>query len=103
MGLLVQKQTHKLVEQTREPRNEPTLIGAINLQKNTARLYSGEKIASLTNGVGKTRQLHAKELNWTTLSHHAQKRSETVKFLQENTGSKLFDTGLSKIFLNLSP
>ena len=59
MGLLVQKQTYKLVEQTREPRNEPTLIWAINLQKNTARLYNGEKIASSISGVGKTRQLHA--------------------------------------------
>ena len=48
-------------------------------------------------------ELYAKGSNGTTLSHHAQKRSETVKLLQENTGSKLFDTGLSNIFLNLSP
>ena len=72
MGL-VQKQTHKSVEQTRESRNEPTLIWAINLQKNIPRLYNGEKIAPLINGAGKTRQLHAKELNWTTLSYHLQK------------------------------
>ena len=32
----------------------------------------GEKTAFSINGIGKTGQLHAKELNWITLSHHAQ-------------------------------
>ena len=36
-------------------------------------IYSGEKIASSINGVGKTRHLHAKESNWTALSDHIQK------------------------------
>ena len=34
------------------------------------RIYNGEKTASSTNGVGKTRQLHEKESNWTTFSYH---------------------------------
>ena len=38
-----------------------------------ARIYNGEKTSSLINGAGKTRQLHAKESNWTTFSHHVQK------------------------------
>ena len=38
-----------------------------------ARIYNGEKTASLVNDVGKTGQLHAKESDWTTFSHHAQK------------------------------
>ena len=38
-----------------------------------ARIYNEEKTVSSISGVGKTGQLHAKELNWTTLSHHAQK------------------------------
>ena len=33
----------------------------------------GEKTASSINGAGKTGQLHAKESNWITLSHYAQK------------------------------
>ena len=37
------------------------------------RMYSGEKTASSINGVDKPGQLHAKELNWTTVSHHIQK------------------------------
>jgi len=39
-----------------------------------AKIYNGEKIASSVNDVQKTEQLHAKEWNWTTLSHHAQKQ-----------------------------
>ena len=38
-----------------------------------ARINSGEKIASLINGVLKSGQLHAKEENWTTFSHHIKK------------------------------
>ena len=38
-----------------------------------ARLYNGEKTASSINDVGKTGQLHTKESNWTTFSHHIQK------------------------------
>ena len=30
-------------------------------------------------------------------------RSETIKLLEENTGSKLFDNGLSINFLDMSP
>ena len=38
-----------------------------------ARKYNGEKTAFSINGVEKTGQLHAKESNWTTFSHHTQK------------------------------
>ena len=37
------------------------------------RIHNGEKKTFSINGVGKTGQLHVKESNWTTLSHHAQK------------------------------
>jgi len=38
-----------------------------------ARIYNGEMTVSLINGVGKTGQLHTKELNWTTFLYHTQK------------------------------
>ena len=38
-----------------------------------SRIYSGEKTVSSINDVGKTGQVHAKESNWTTFSHHTQK------------------------------
>ena len=41
-----------------------------------ARIYNGEKTASLINTVGKTEQLHAKESNWTTFSHHIKKKKK---------------------------
>ena len=41
--------------------------------KKEARLLNGENTASSINGVGKTGQLYAKESNWTTFSHHAEK------------------------------
>ena len=53
-------------------------------------------------------------MNLEIFSHHIQKtnskwikdlnvRAETIKILEENTGSMLFDKGLSNIFLDLSP
>ena len=38
-----------------------------------ARIHNGENTGSYVNGVGKTRQLHANESNWTTFSHYTQK------------------------------
>ena len=80
-------------------------------QNNT---YNGEKIVSSTNGAEKIGQLHAKEWNWTTISHHKQKikskwikdsnvRPKTIKLLEENIDSTPFDIGLSHIFLDMSP
>ena len=77
------------------------------------RIYSGEKAASSINGVGKTGQQHAKEANWSA-SHTMHKTKlkwikdlkvgpETIKLLEENIGSTLFDIGLSNIFLDMSP
>ena len=69
--VLAQKKIHISVEQNREPRNKPTLTWSIKTKE--ARMYNGEKTTSSINGVGKTGQLHGKELNWITFSHHIQK------------------------------
>ncbi len=50
----------------------PHLYGQLIYDKDV-RIYNKEKRASSINGVGKTGQLHAKESNWTTFSHHIQK------------------------------
>ena len=39
-----------------------------------ARIYNGEKTVSLTYGVGKTGQQHAKEWNWSTVLDYTQKQ-----------------------------
>ena len=55
----------------KSPKIKPLLYGQSTT--NEARIYNGEKIVYLINGVGKIGQLHAKESNWTTFSHYIQK------------------------------
>ena len=69
--VLAQKQTHKLMEQSREPREELTRVQAI-CNKGVKNIQWGKKSFSI-NDVGKAGQLHAKESSWTMLSHRAQK------------------------------
>ena len=68
--ILAQKQTLRSMEENREPRNEPTLIWAINLRQR--RQDNGEKTVSsiifCENWIA-----HAKESEWTTLPLYAQK------------------------------
>ena len=78
------------------------------------RIYTGERIDSSINGVGKIGQPHTKEQDQTTVLYHTQKstqnglknlnvRPETMKLLEGNIGSTLFDMGVINIFLNMSP
>ena len=50
------------MKQTIEPRNKSTHMWLINL-KNESEIYNEERMVSSVDGVGKTRQPHAKELN----------------------------------------
>ena len=68
---LAQKQAHRPMKQNKEPRNEPPFNGQFRTEE--TRKYNREKTISSISGVEKTGQLHAKESNWTTHSHHAQK------------------------------
>ena len=78
-----------------------------------ARIFSGRKTDSSLNCVGKTGKLHAEESNG-LLSHTMHKINskwvknlnvtpETIKLLEENTGSMPFDIIVSNIFLKTSP
>ena len=60
--MLTQKQKYRPMEQDREPRDKPTLMGTLFLI-NEARIYNGAKIASSVSVAGKTGQLHVKEWN----------------------------------------
>ena len=51
----------------------PHLYGQLIYDKRSRKIYNGEKTASSINSVCKTVQLHVKESNWTTFSHHIQK------------------------------
>ena len=50
------KKTYRSMEQNREPRNKPT-----HSVTKEARIYNGEKTASLIRVTGKPGQLHVKE------------------------------------------
>ena len=76
------------------------------------RIYDGEGTVSSISDVEKTGLPHEKEWNWTIILHHTQKltqngldlviRSETLKLLVENRGSKLIDVGLGDDFFYLT-
>ena len=59
--VLAQKQTHRSVEQNREPRNKPTHYGQLIYNKGAKNIYNGEKTNSSISGAGKAGQLHVKE------------------------------------------
>ena len=74
------------------------------------RIYNVGRTGSLMNGVRETGQPHAKEWNWTTILHQAQKltqnglktlmlRNEIIKLLEENIGTMLLDIGLGNNIL----
>ena len=55
--VVAQKQTHRSVEQNREPRNRPTNMANQSLTKQE-RVSNGKKTISSAKGVGKTGQRH---------------------------------------------
>ena len=59
--VLAQKQTHRSMEQNREPQNKSMHMWSINLQQKRQEYFMEEKTVSSTNSAGKTGQLHVKE------------------------------------------
>ena len=79
-----------------------------------AKIYNGEKTISLTNGAGKTGQLHVKKNETKTLFNTIHKtnskwikdlnvRPETIEPLEENIGKTLSNINHSRILYNPPP
>ena len=69
--VLAQKQTQRLMEQNKQPRSKSHLYGQLLYNRGGKSIHWG-KDSPFTEW-WKTRQLHAKESNWTTFSHFLQK------------------------------
>ena len=59
--ILSQIQTHKSIEQNKEPQNKPTHLHVINLWQRKQEYTMEKKIISSTSGAGKGGQLHVKQ------------------------------------------
>ena len=98
------------MEQNREPRNEPTLTGTINLQQGGKNIQWGkdslfdEWCWENWTATCKRIELHYSLTPCTEINSKWIKtlsvKSETIKV---NLGSMLFDISLSNIFLDMSP
>jgi len=64
------------MEKNREHRNVTTLTQEKWSTEKEAKTHNEEKTAHPMNSDGKTGQIHAKESNRTSLSHHAQKATQ---------------------------
>ena len=59
--VLAQKQTHRSMEQNREPRNRPSTLWSTNIQQSRKDYPLEKKTISSINGAGKIGQPHAEE------------------------------------------
>ena len=106
--VLPPKQTHRSIEQNR---NKPTIIWSINLRQKRQEYAMGKR-QSLQQMVWETIYMQKNESGSVSYTIHKinskwitvlNVRPETIKILEESTGSNFSDISLSNIFLDMSP
>ena len=113
--VLAQKQKHKSMVRNWEPRNKPIHIWKTNLQQKSKEHTMMKGKDSLFNK--RNWENYIATCKWKKLDNYLilyikinskwikdlNFSPETVKFLEENTGSMLFDISLRKVFADLTP
>ena len=98
------------MEQNSEPRNKLKSLWSINIWQRRQKPKMEQKVASSTDGVGRSGQLCAKKWNSITNLHRTQRwikdlniNRNTIKILEENIGRKISDIPRSNILTDTSP
>ena len=99
------------MEQNRESRNKPILMWEINLQQKSQEYTIGKSSKKVLRKLDSYMQKNRTgPLSYTIYKKITSKllkyfnvRPKTIKLLEKNIGSMLFDISLRNIFLNLSP
>ena len=106
-----QKRTHRRTEENSESRNKLSMYGQLIYDKGAKNTQQGKDRLS-NKWCWENWIATCKRMNWTIVLLYtinsewikdSEWRSETIKLLQENIGSKLLDVSLGNIFLDLTP
>ena len=111
--VLTQKQTHRSMEQNKQPRNEPSTLWSTNLRQSRKECPMEKKQSLLQLVLGKLdshmqknetgRFPYTTHKNKLKMKKNLNVRQESIKIFEENTDRNLFNFSCSNFFLETLP